>query len=214
MVVIHARLTPEDGAVVLAAIEAARAALEEPPQPQQNVPAETSDGGWRDPWSPSSAAAERHADEPVHPFEADRADALVAACASVLARGLDDDDGADPHVSVLVHVDEAVLSDPAAAGCSHIDGVGAVAPHVAARLACDAAVSRLMYRPDRSVEPRGTTRAIPRTMRRALNARDGGCRWPGCTAQRFLHAHHVVFWSRGGPTTLSNLVSLRVSHES
>ncbi len=217
MVVIHARLTPEDGAVVLAAIEAARAVLESAPNPPENVPAETLDGSWNDPWSPSTAAAERHADEPVHPFEADRADALVAACASVLARGLDDD-GADPHVSVLVHVDEAVLSDPAAPGCSHIDGVGAVAPHVVARLACDATVSRLMYRPDGSVEPRGATRAIPRTLRRALHARDRGCRWPGCTAKHFLHAHHVIFWSRGGPTTLSNLVSFcsrhhRLAHE-
>jgi hypothetical protein len=55
-------------------------------------------------------------------------------------------------------------------------------------------------------------------MRRALYARDRGCRWPGCTAQRFLHAHHVVFWSHGGPTALSNLVSFcsrhhRLAHE-
>jgi hypothetical protein len=49
-------------------------------------------------------------------------------------------------------------------------------------------------------------------MRRALKARDRGCRWPGCTTKRHLHAHHVVFWSKGGPTALSNLVTVCHAH--
>lgn len=42
----------------------------------------------------------------------------------------------------------------------------------------------------------------------ALIARDGGCRTPGCGRTRFLHAHHVRFWGRGGRTDLDNLVLL------
>ena len=43
----------------------------------------------------------------------------------------------------------------------------------------------------------------------ALTVRDDGrCRFPGCTHQRYLHAHHVRSWLDGGPTDLDNLVLL------
>ena len=41
-----------------------------------------------------------------------------------------------------------------------------------------------------------------------MEIRDGGCRFPGCTHKRFVHAHHVEHWIDDGPTALSNLVSL------
>jgi hypothetical protein len=236
MVVISCRLSPEDGAVVLAAIEAAKVALCEQraavlgtqPTAPRDVPAETllppagvpaetsvpvpdsfleSD----DVWSRAAAFAELDAREPLQLFETAAADALVAVCASVLCNGLGEE-MEDPHVSVLVHVDEQVLLDPAATGCAHIEGVGAIAGHVAQRLACDGAVSKIVFGADGSLEQRGATRVVPRAMRRALLARDGGCRFPGCTTRRFLHAHHVVFWSQGGPTALSNLVTLCGAH--
>ncbi|WP_426999418.1 HNH endonuclease [Ornithinimicrobium sp. Y1694] len=43
---------------------------------------------------------------------------------------------------------------------------------------------------------------------KALQLRDGGCRTPGCQRTRFLHAHHVVYWSHGGPTDLDNAILL------
>jgi hypothetical protein len=128
----------------------------------------------------------------------------------VLEHGLSE--GEDAHVSVLVHVDEQVLNDPSAPGCAHLEGLGAITAHAAARLACDGALSRLLYRADGSVEPTGTTRVVPATLRRALYARDRGCRFPSCGATRFLHAHHVVFVTNGGKTALSNLVSLCGTH--
>jgi hypothetical protein len=62
------------------------------------------------------------------------------------------------------------------------------------------------------------TRSIPPAIRRALNSRDGGCRFPGCTHQRYLDAHHIEHWADGGDTKLSNLVTLcrfhhRLVHE-
>jgi hypothetical protein len=56
------------------------------------------------------------------------------------------------------------------------------------------------------------TRSIPPAIRRALNARDPGCGFPGCTSQRYLDAHHIEHWADGGLTKLSNLVSLCRTH--
>lgn len=57
------------------------------------------------------------------------------------------------------------------------------------------------------------TRSIPRAIRRALRTRDAGCRFPGCTHQRHVDAHHIEHWADGGETKLSNLVTLcRLHH--
>ena len=72
--------------------------------------------------------------------------------------------------------------------------------------------------PDDSVLDIGRkTRTIPPALRRALEARDRGCRFPGC-GLRFTDAHHVRHWADGGETKLENLVLLcrfhhRLVHE-
>jgi hypothetical protein len=80
------------------------------------------------------------------------------------------------------------------------------------RLACDA--SRVVMRHDtngRVVEVGARTRTIPPALRRALQHRDHGCRFPGC-GSRFGEGHHVRHWAAGGPTTLSNLALLCRRH--
>lgn len=43
--------------------------------------------------------------------------------------------------------------------------------------------------------------------------RDGWrCTIPGCTSQRSLHAHHVLFRSAGGNDDLANLTTLCTAH--
>ena len=49
-------------------------------------------------------------------------------------------------------------------------------------------------------------------MRRALKARDDGCRFPGCNSHRFCDGHHIVHWRDGGETSLDNLVLLCRHH--
>ena len=44
-----------------------------------------------------------------------------------------------------------------------------------------------------------------------VRARDGGCGFPGCDS-RFVEAHHIVPWARGGETKLDNLVLLCRAH--
>ncbi len=53
-----------------------------------------------------------------------------------------------------------------------------------------------------------TTRAIPPWLRRLVLTRDEHCRFPGCHRSRWLHIHHRIPWSEGGPTNLDNLVAL------
>jgi hypothetical protein len=46
-------------------------------------------------------------------------------------------------------------------------------------------------------------------MRRLLQLRDGGCRYPGCAVPAAdTEGHHVVHWVDGGSTEMANLVSL------
>jgi hypothetical protein len=55
-------------------------------------------------------------------------------------------------------------------------------------------------------------RTLPAALRRALEARDRHCSFPGCGV-RHTEAHHITHWARGGPTKLDNLVLLcRLHH--
>ncbi|MDX1492577.1 MAG: DUF222 domain-containing protein [Longimicrobiales bacterium] len=54
-------------------------------------------------------------------------------------------------------------------------------------------------------------RTVPPALRRALEARDRGCRFPGC-GLRFTDAHHIRHWADGGETKIDNLVLLCRRH--
>jgi hypothetical protein len=56
------------------------------------------------------------------------------------------------------------------------------------------------------------TRSIPPALCRALRRRDRGCRFPGCENHRFVDAHHIEHWARGGETSMDNLVLLCRTH--
>ena len=80
------------------------------------------------------------------------------------------------------------------------------------RLACDASVVRIGHTSDGSVLDVGRKRrTIPPSVRRALEVRDRGCRFPGC-GLRFTDAHHIKHWADGGETRLENLLLLCGHH--
>jgi hypothetical protein len=82
------------------------------------------------------------------------------------------------------------------------------------RLACDANIARVVFGPESVVVDVGrAVRVVSGATRRALNARDQHCQWPGCerTASRSA-AHHLVHWIKGGATDLSNLILLCHRH--
>ena len=82
------------------------------------------------------------------------------------------------------------------------------------RLACDSAITRVLFDSDSVVLDVGRAkRTVEGPTRRALEARDGGCVWPGCDRRaKWCAAHHVVHWIKGGRTDLENLVLLCHRH--
>jgi hypothetical protein len=57
------------------------------------------------------------------------------------------------------------------------------------------------------------TRVVSAPTRRALRARDQGCRFPGCDRNvDWSHPHHIIAWAKHGLTKLSNLVLLCYFH--
>ena len=66
------------------------------------------------------------------------------------------------------------------------------------RLTCDAEAVRVTRELDGSVLDVGRRRrTVDWRLRKALDVRDGGCRFPGC-GSRYTQAHHAVPWAEGG----------------
>ena len=111
----------------------------------------------------------------------------------------------------MVHCDAATLAAEGEPGRSDLDGIR-VSAETSRRMACDAAVVAMVHAKDGSVLSVGRrTRTIPPHIRRALEERDRGCRFPGCGC-RFTEAHHVKHWADGGETSLGNTLLLCRRH--
>src|SRR6266478_1308233 len=82
------------------------------------------------------------------------------------------------------------------------------------RLACDCSVTRVLLSQDSlTIDVGRSKRVISGGLSRALKARDGHCRWPGCERSASMcDGHHLVHWIHGGPTDLENLVLLCRRH--
>ncbi len=87
-----------------------------------------------------------------------------------------------------------------------------ISAKIVERLACDCNVTRVLLGSDSSVIDVGRAkRVVSGPARRALSARDGSCRWPGCDRPAsWTAAHHVVHWVHGGTTDLDNLILLAI----
>jgi Domain of unknown function (DUF222)/HNH endonuclease len=82
------------------------------------------------------------------------------------------------------------------------------------RLACDCSITRVLLNSESTVIDVGCSkRVVSEPGRRALRARDGSCRWPGCERPAsWSAAHHLVHWIHGGTTDLDNLILLCHRH--
>jgi uncharacterized protein DUF222/HNH endonuclease len=191
MVVIRGRLTPEQGAVVMQALAAARETLYQQTRSARSWP--------------------EHVPEETLSMEQQQADALTLLAEAALHHSLDPGAPGERY-QVVVHVDAAVLADAEAPGQSVLDGGTHVPAGTSQRLACDATRVVMRHDPDgRATEVGARTRTIPPAIRRALHHRDRGCRFPGCGLP-FGQGHHIRHWAHGGTTTLSNLAMLCRRH--
>lgn len=203
-----ARLAAEDGAALLAAIEAARDELGERRLEEARAAGEET--------------ALRGSAEP-RPYRRPTNDECLAhVAATALERGRARGSPA-PHHGVVVHIDAERLAakgsySSGGAAC-HLDDGPAISAATARRIACEASLVGVVHGPDGEPLSVGRrTRAVPPTLRRALWLRDRGCRFPGCGQRRFCDAHHLVHWADGGETSLENLILLcrrhhRLCHE-
>jgi hypothetical protein len=186
--ILKARLPALAGAMLIKALDAALDSL-----PEREITADVVEEG------------------PI-PFESLRADALAAVAESFLAESDSSSSSADRY-QVVVHVDAQTLHEHTAGRCEIEQGPSLPAETVR-RLACDASLLRVLETEHgEPLDVGRKTRSIPPAIRRALNTRDGGCRFPGCTHQRYVDAHHIEHWADGGETKLANLVTLcRLHH--
>jgi len=208
MVIVRGRLEPEVGAVFMRALAMARETLRasgSADMSTKNVSAEAPTG--RDTWTGNVSTEDVQSEAPT--FEQQQADALGLLAETALHHGMDPGAPAE-HFQVVVHVDAAVLTD--GRGQAILEEGARVSAETSRRLACDASRVIMRHDPDgRVTEVGARTRTIPPALRRALQHRDRGCRFPGCGV-RFGQGHHIHHWAHGGPTTLSNLTMLCRRH--
>jgi Domain of unknown function (DUF222)/HNH endonuclease len=201
---VRGRLTPEVAAVLMRAVEAASDALYRA--------------------CPNDEARQESGQL--------RADALGLLAERALAAGFavgsgvagdgtgvgDDGDGAPisgsraERYQVVLHVEPKTLAADGEPGVSELEDGTRVSAETSRRLACDCSKVEVQVGPDGSALDVGRkTRTVPPPVRRALEVRDRGCRFPGC-GLRFTDAHHVEHWADGGATRLDNLILLCRRH--
>ncbi len=186
MLQLMAKLTPEDAAVVMAALESITGS---------RPVAAQADDGIMDPADDRWAAR--------------RADALVAMCEHILASGADGLVKSPTAIQMVVHVDVGVLAGETTEGRCYVEGGSPLSADAARRIGCDAEVVGVVERNGLPIDVGRRQRIVPDRLRLALHVRDRFCRFPGCgvPAQR-AEAHHHQHWAQGGETNLDNLLLL------
>lgn len=212
MYIVRGRLTPEVGAVLMRALEAAagalyresrtpdRAVTDHEPSASMGMGAETGREGARRRADAVGLLAERALGaafgSDVAPVSGARAERFMV---TVLA-----DEATLRGDQATLRADKPAPAAERHPGRSRLEDGTRVSPETSRRLSCDCGVVRMTRGRDGSILDVGRkTRSIPPALRRALEVRDGGCRFPGCNA-RFTDGHHVTHWADGGPTSLAN----------
>ena len=146
-----------------------------------------------------------------------RADGLLAMINHHTQQALAPVHGGDrPRISILLSYDKLLKT-------AHDNGLltgaltntGEPLPASTLRqLLCDADLLPVVLGgPSEILDVGHTQRFVTGAQRLALEARDGGCAFPGCDKPpQDCHAHHIIPWWQGGPSDLSNLVLVCPHH--
>jgi len=122
--------------------------------------------------------------------------------------------GGQGRASIQVTSSVETLLGLAGAPAADVEFSLPISSKIVERLACDSNLTRVLLDSESAVIDVGRAkRVVSGPARRALTARDGTCRWPGCDRPASLSAaHHVVHWVHGGTTDLDNLILLCHRH--
>ena len=187
---VKARLTPEQGAIWIKAFEKAESRGE----------------------ADSSGNSSGKED-----FAARRADVMTDALEETLSEPSKTRSSGERY-QVVVHVSAetfcaGVSAETLMDRLPTIEGGPHLHPETVRRLTCDGALVSVLENGQGEILNVGRkTRVIPSAIRRALRARDGSCRYPGCSQSRYVDGHHIVHWVDGGETKLNNLVLICGRH--
>ena len=120
--------------------------------------------------------------------------------------------GFGPKAQLCIVMDVTYLATNGERGRCEIPGVGAIARSELERLGCDPEIYGILF-DERGLalhHGRKTRRVSPQQWR-VLLARDRGCVICGAHPN-WCQAHHVKYWSLGGPTDIDNLAMLCHAH--
>ena len=122
-------------------------------------------------------------------------------------------DGAGPRPQLIIRASLDTIAGLSGAPAGELEGGGTVPAATVQRYACDSAVIRITGQGELEHERNHAARSVPASTRRALEARDRHCVFPGCDRPtHWCDGHHLVWWTRGGPTALPNLALLCRQH--
>src|SRR2546422_2078970 len=122
-------------------------------------------------------------------------------------------DGAGPRPQLVIRASLDTLAGVKGGPAGELEGGGTVPAETVQRYACDSAISRITGQGELEDELNHASRTLPAATRRALEARDRHCVFPGCTRPlNWCDGHHLVWWTRGGATALPNLALLCRPH--
>ena len=143
------------------------------------------------------------------PRDKRHADALVTILET--AAGNPDATPGVPHLMVTIDYEDLKNATSQALGDLMFSGTTLSAAAIR-RIACDAAILPIVLGTNSQALDVGTEqRFVNRAIRRALIKRDKGCII--CKAPPpYCHAHHIIHWIDGGPTSLNNLALFCGSH--
>jgi hypothetical protein len=150
-----------------------------------------------------------------------QADALVKMAQGYLAGGKDKTSCTADHYQVMVHAAAVAVDEKALRGVPDENSKSDLPIETVRRLSCDCAVVTVTENEKGDPLHVGRKhRVVQPALRRALEARDRTCRFPGCTQEKWLDAQslprsigcHVVGWAEGGETSLDNCLLLCSTH--
>src|SRR5437879_5818521 len=122
-------------------------------------------------------------------------------------------EGAGPRPQLIIRASLDTLAGIPGAPAGELEGGGTVPAATVQRIACDTAISQITGRGELEHELNHASRTIPASTRRALEARDQHCVFPGCDRPlSWCDGHHLIWWIKGGPTELPNLALLCRRH--
>lgn len=116
-----------------------------------------------------------------------------------------------PHITVATTVE--ALREEIGAAASELQNGSLISSKTVQRLACDGMLSRVVKADSVVIDVGRATPSVSPAQWRALKARHKTCAWPGCDRPiSWTSPHHIEFRSRGGHSTMGNLLPLCFHH--